>query len=31
VGVALMDHKKGDSITVQAPAGPVTYTLVSVR
>ncbi|MEK6192502.1 MAG: transcription elongation factor GreA, partial [Chloroflexota bacterium] len=31
VGVALMDHKKGDSVTVQAPAGPVTYTLVSVR
>jgi transcription elongation factor GreA len=31
VGVALMGHKKGESVTVQAPAGPVTYTLVSVK
>ncbi|HEY7737792.1 MAG TPA: transcription elongation factor GreA [Candidatus Limnocylindria bacterium] len=31
VGVALMGHKKGDEVTVQAPAGPVSYTLVSIR
>jgi transcription elongation factor GreA len=31
VGVALMGHKKGDEVTVVAPAGPVTYTLVSIR
>ena len=30
VGQALMGHKKGDKVTVQAPAGPVTYTVVSV-
>lgn len=30
VGVALMGSKKGDKVTVQAPAGPVTYTVVSV-
>jgi transcription elongation factor GreA len=31
VGVALLGHKKGEEVTVQAPAGPVTYTLVSIR
>jgi transcription elongation factor GreA len=31
VGVALMGHKKGEAVTVQAPAGPMTYTLVSVK
>lgn len=31
VGVALMGHKKGESVTVEAPAGPVTYTLVTVK
>ena len=30
VGQALMGHRKGDKVTVQAPAGPVTYTVVSV-
>jgi transcription elongation factor GreA len=30
VGAALMGHKKGDKVTVQAPAGAVTYTLVSI-
>jgi transcription elongation factor GreA len=30
VGAALMGHKKGDRITVQAPAGSVIYTLVSI-
>ena len=30
VGAALMGHKKGDKVTVQAPAGPVNYTVVSV-
>ena len=30
VGVALMGHKKGDKVTVQAPAGPVSYTVVRV-
>jgi transcription elongation factor GreA len=31
VGVALMGRKQGDKVTVQAPAGPVTYTVVSVN
>ena len=31
VGVALMGHKKGDTITVQAPAGAMAYTLVSIK
>jgi transcription elongation factor GreA len=31
VGSALMGHKKGESVTVQAPAGPMTYTLVTVK
>lgn len=31
VGSALMGHKKGEEVTVNAPAGPVTYTLVSIR
>ena len=30
VGVALMGHKKGDTVTVQAPAGPIEYTLVRI-
>jgi transcription elongation factor GreA len=30
VGAALMGHKKGDKVTVQVPAGAVTYTVVSV-
>jgi transcription elongation factor GreA len=30
VGAALMGHKKGDKVTVQAPAGPVSYTVVRV-
>ena len=30
VGVALMGRKKGDKVTVQAPAGPIEYTLVSI-
>jgi transcription elongation factor GreA len=30
VGVALMGRKKGDRITVQAPAGPVVFTVVSI-
>jgi transcription elongation factor GreA len=30
VGAALMGHKKGDKVTVQAPAGPVNYTVVRV-
>ncbi len=30
VGVALMGRKKGDKVTVKAPAGPVSYTVVSV-
>jgi transcription elongation factor GreA len=30
VGAALMGKRKGDKVTVQAPAGPVTYTVVSV-
>lgn len=31
VGVALMGSKKGDKVTVAAPAGPVSYTVVRVR
>ncbi|MGH2357567.1 MAG: transcription elongation factor GreA [Candidatus Limnocylindria bacterium] len=30
VGVALMGRKKGDKVTVQAPAGPIEYTLVKI-
>lgn len=30
VGVALMGHKKGDKVTVEAPAGPVTFTVVRI-
>jgi transcription elongation factor GreA len=30
VGTALMGHKKGDKVTVQAPAGPIEFTVVSV-
>ncbi|HET7636415.1 MAG TPA: transcription elongation factor GreA [Candidatus Limnocylindria bacterium] len=30
VGAALMGHKKGDKVTVQVPAGAVTFTVVSV-
>ena len=30
VGAALMGRQKGDKVTVQAPAGSVTYTVVSV-
>lgn len=30
VGAALMGHKKGDKVTVLAPAGPVTFTVVSI-
>ena len=30
VGAALMGSRKGDKVTVQAPAGSVTYTVVSV-
>lgn len=30
VGVALMGHKKGDKVTVKAPAGAVVYTVVAV-
>jgi transcription elongation factor GreA len=30
VGAALMGHKKGDKVTVQAPAGPVSYTVVRI-
>ncbi len=31
VGSALMGHKKGEEVTVNAPAGAVTYTLVTIR
>ena len=31
IGQALMGHKKGETVTVEAPAGAVTYTLVSIR
>ena len=30
VGIALMGAKKGDKVTVQAPAGPVDFTVVSI-
>jgi transcription elongation factor GreA len=30
VGVALMGRKKGDKVTVHAPAGPVDFTVVSI-
>jgi transcription elongation factor GreA len=30
VGAALMGRKKGDAVTVQTPAGPVSYTVVRV-
>ena len=30
VGAALMGHRKGDKVTVQAPAGSVTYTVLRV-
>jgi len=30
VGVALMGHRKGEKVTVQAPAGPIEYTLVKI-
>lgn len=30
VGVALMGRKKGDKVTVQAPAGSIEYTVVAV-
>jgi transcription elongation factor GreA len=31
VGIALMGKRKGEKVTVQAPAGPLDYTIVSVR
>lgn len=31
VGAALMGHKKGDKVIVQAPAGAVTFTVVSIH
>ena len=31
VGAALMGHKKGDTVVVAAPAGEVTFTVVSIR
>ena len=30
VGVALMGRKKGEKVVVQAPSGPIEYTLVSI-
>ena len=30
VGAALMGHRKGDKVTVEAPAGSVTYTVLRV-
>jgi transcription elongation factor GreA len=30
VGSALMGHRKGETITVQAPSGPIEYTLVKI-
>ena len=30
VGAALMGRKKGDKVTVNAPAGPIEYTLVRI-
>ncbi|MEP7040767.1 MAG: transcription elongation factor GreA [Chloroflexota bacterium] len=31
VGAALMGHKKGDTVVVDAPAGEVTFTVVSIH
>ncbi len=31
VGAALMGHKKGDTVVVQAPAGASTFTVVSIH
>jgi len=31
VGAALMGHKKGDKVIVQAPAGSTTFTVVSIH
>ena len=31
VGVALMGHKKGETVTVNTPAGPVAYQIVAVE
>jgi transcription elongation factor GreA len=31
VGAALMGHKKGDTVVVEAPAGEVTFTVVSIH
>lgn len=31
VGVALMGHKKGDTVTVKTPAGPVAYKILTVE
>jgi len=31
VGAALMGHRKGDTVIVEAPAGSVTYTVLRVR
>jgi transcription elongation factor GreA len=31
VGAALMGHKKGDVVVVEAPAGEVTFTVVSIH
>jgi transcription elongation factor GreA len=31
VGAALMGHKKGDTVVVQAPAGSSTFTVVSIH
>lgn len=31
VGAALMGHRKGDKVVVQAPAGSVSYTVLRVR
>ncbi|MGI8829525.1 MAG: transcription elongation factor GreA [Candidatus Limnocylindria bacterium] len=30
VGVALMGHRKGDKVVVNAPAGPIEYTVVRI-
>jgi transcription elongation factor GreA len=30
VGAALMGHRKGETITVQAPSGPIEYTLLKI-
>jgi transcription elongation factor GreA len=30
VGAALMGRKKGETVTVQAPSGPIDYTLVRI-